>query len=89
MTQQQLTPPRPIPACPAGHTARYIHDGRGLTAKGGDFIECRCCCTGKHATFDLAWAHWYKMHGFLPTRVVVAASIPAPQLQLRLVEKVG
>lgn len=66
MTQQQMTPPRPIPACPAGHTARYIHDGRRLGAKGGEFIECRCSCTGKHPTFDLAWAHWHKMHGLHP-----------------------
>lgn len=89
MTQHQMTPPRPIPACPSGHTARYIHDCRRLGAKGGDFIECRCSHTQKHATFDLAWAHWHKMHGLVPAQVMAAVSVPAPQLQLRLVGGTG
>ncbi len=63
MTQQQKTPPRPLPACPSGHPARYILDGRRLEARGGHFIECRCSRTAKCPTFDLAWAHWHKQHG--------------------------
>ena len=88
MTQKHMTPPRPIPDCPRGHTARYIHDGRRLEAKGGDFIECRCSQTVKCATFDLAWAHWHKLHG-LHAVVVQVPPEPAPQLQLRLVGGTG
>lgn len=65
MTQQQNTPPRALPACPAGHPARYILDRRQLEARGGHLIECRCSRTSKCATFDLAWAHWHKQHGLL------------------------
>lgn len=89
MTQQQMTPPRPLPACVAGHTARYILDGRRLGAKGGHFIECRCSRTQKCATFELAWAHWYKLHGIRTVTVARALPPPAPQLQLRLVGGTG
>lgn len=85
MTQREGSPARPIPLCPGGHRPRYMYDGRRLEAKGGHFIECRCSCTPKCATFDLAWAHWHKMHG---THALAAhqSSPPAlPQLQLRLV----
>lgn len=60
-------------------------DGRRLEAKGGHFIECRCCCTQKCATFDLAWAHWHKMHGTHPVPAGHPAPPALPQLQLRLV----
>lgn len=66
MTQQQMTPPRTVPACPAGHAARYILDGRRLEARGGHFLECRCSRTTKYPSFDLAWAHWHKMHSLQP-----------------------
>lgn len=66
MTQQQQTAPRALPPCPAGHAARYIFDGRRLDARGGHFIECRCSKTLKCPTFDLAWAHWHKMHSLQP-----------------------
>ncbi len=66
MTQQHKTPPRPLPACPSGHPARYILDGRRLEARGGHFIECRCSSTPKCASFDVAWAHWHKIHGLHP-----------------------
>ena len=89
MTQQQMTPPRVVPACPAGHTARYIVDGRRLEAKGGHFIECRCSRTRKHATFDLAWAHWHKLHSLHAVTVAQMPPALAPQLQLRLVGGTG
>lgn len=66
MTQQQKTPPRLLPACPSGHPARYILDGRRLEARGGHFIECRCSATPKCHSFDLAWAHWHKIHSLQP-----------------------
>lgn len=86
MTQQQKIPPRPIPACPSGHPARYILDCRRLEARGGHFIECRCSATAKQPSFDLAWAHWHKQHGLEP----VVSSAPSAgsnvvQLGLRLV----
>lgn len=83
MTQQQTTPPRPLPTCPSGHPARYILDGRRLESRGGHFIECRCSRTQKCATFDLAWAHWHKMHGLRPEETPAAAASNVVQLGLR------
>lgn len=85
MTQQHKTAPRPLPACPSGHPARYILDGRRLKARGGHFIECRCSSTPKCANFDLAWAHWHKMHGTHPAPSPQTIPNAVPQLQLRLV----
>jgi hypothetical protein len=84
MTQQQKTPPRPLPACPSGHPARYILDGRRLEARGGHFIECRCSRTAKCPTFDLAWAHWHKQHGLQPTSAAVEEPLPSNVLQMKL-----
>lgn len=81
MTQQQKTPARPLPACPAGHVARYILDGRRLEARGGHFIECRCSSTAKVASFDLAWAHWHKQHGLVPA---AATEQPLPNNVLQM-----
>ncbi len=89
MTQQQKDPPRPLPACPNGHPARYILDCRRLEARGGHFIECRCSTTAKHPTFDLAWAHWHKQHALQAVQPPAATPVPAPQLQLRLVGGTG
>jgi len=85
MTQQQMQPNRPTPACPAGHTARYIVDGRRIEARGGHFIECRCSRTAKHPSFDLAWAHWHKLHGLQPACAPLrAGSSNIVQLDLHL-----
>ena len=84
MTQQQRTPPRQLPACPSGHPARYILDGRRLEARGGHFIECRCSCTQKCATFDLAWAHWHKQHGLQPPAEVTDRPLPNNVVQIPL-----
>lgn len=89
MTQQQKDPPRPLPTCPNGHSARYILDCRRLEARGGHFIECRCSRTAKHPTFDLAWAHWHKQHALQAVQPSAATPVPAPQLQLRLVGGTG
>lgn len=83
MTQQQKTPPRPLPTCPSGHPARYILDGRRLEARGGHFIECRCSRTAKCPTFDLAWAHWHKQHG-LQALVPAASAAGSNVVQLGL-----
>lgn len=85
MTQQQKTPPRTLPICKRRHIARYIHDLRRAEAGGGHLIECTCSHTAKHASFDLAWAHWLKHHAFHP----VSASVQPDwsnvvQLGLRL-----
>lgn len=89
MTQQQKTPPRSLPACSAGHQARYIHDLRREGAGGGHLIECRCSTTAKHPSFDLAWAHWHKQHALQAVQPPAATPVPAPQLQLRLVGGTG
>lgn len=83
MTQQQKDPPRPLPPCPNGHRSRYIIDCRRIEARGGHFIECRCSRTAKHPTFDLAWAHWHKMHGLRPEEAPAAAASNVVQLGLR------
>ena len=85
MTQREFTPPRALPKCPEGHHPRYMVDGRRLEAKGGHFVECRCARTPKCATFDLAWAHWHKIHGTHPVSAPHVAQDVVPQLQLRLV----
>lgn len=85
MTQRHMTAPRPLPSCPAGHPARYIHDLRREGAGGGHLIECRCSQTAKHPSFDLAWAHWHKQHALHAVPEPAVAAVPAPQLQLRLV----
>ncbi|AIL06513.1 hypothetical protein BWP19_00800 [Stenotrophomonas maltophilia] len=89
MTQQQKSPPRTLPACAAGHKARYIHDLRREGAGGGHLIECRCSTTAKHPSFDLAWAHWHKQHGLQVVQPATPLPAPAPQLQLRLVGGTG
>lgn len=85
MTQRQFTPPRPLPKCPEGHQPRYMLDGRRLEAKGGHFIECRCSTTPKCHSFDVAWAHWHKIHGLQPRLDASTAGVSnVVQLGLRL-----
>lgn len=83
MTQREYSPSRPLPGCPQGHKARYMIDGRRLEAKGGHFIECRCSTTPKCPGFDLAWAHWHKMHGLQP-RFEASPGIGSNVVQLGL-----
>jgi len=39
MTQRHTSHPKPLPAFAAGHSARHIHDLRGLAADGGHAIK--------------------------------------------------
>lgn len=85
MTQREMTPVRTLPCCPNLHPPRYMFDARRVESKGGHFIQCRCSCTPKCVTFDLAWAHWHKMHGLRPAEAQssdVASNVV--QLGLRL-----
>lgn len=68
MTQRHISHPEPLPACAAGHSARHIHDLRGLSAGGGHFVECRCRHTRKHAEPEAAIAEWKRSNR--PTRNV-------------------
>jgi len=85
ITLREHTPARPLPRCPNDHKARYMIDGRRSESKGGHFIECRCSATARCPSFDLAWAHWHKMHGSHPMPSSLTSPVEVPQLQLRLV----
>lgn len=61
MTQRQIGHAAPLPPCMGGHAARHILDQRRATAGGGHFIECRCCATRRHASYDLALQDWGRM----------------------------
>lgn len=62
MTQRHISHPERLPACAAGHSARHIHDQRGLAAGGGHFVECRCRATRKHAEPETALAEWRRVN---------------------------
>lgn len=62
MTQRHISHPEGLPTCAAGHSARHIHDLRGLSAGGGHLVECRCRATSKHAEPDAALAEWRRVN---------------------------
>lgn len=62
MTQRHISHPEGLPQCAAGHSARHIHDMRGLAAGGGHLVECRCRATSKHAEPVLALAEWRRIN---------------------------
>jgi hypothetical protein len=62
MTQRHISHPEGLPACAAGHSARHIHDLRGLAAGGGHLVECRCRATSKHAEPETAVAEWRRIN---------------------------
>ncbi len=62
MTQRHISHPEGLPACAAGHSARHIHDLRGLAAGGGHLVECKCRMTSKHAEPDAALAEWRRIN---------------------------
>lgn len=73
--------------CAAGHSARHIHDQRGLTAGGGHFIECQCQATRRHAEAELALAEWRRNNRPARSACKVLPVIAAPAdnvIQLRL-----
>lgn len=78
MTQRHISHPEPLPACAAGHSARHIHDLRGLAAGGGHFVECRCRATGKHAEPVQAVAEWQRINRPARSARKVMPSIAAP-----------
>jgi hypothetical protein len=58
MTQRHISHPEGLPTCADGHSARHIHDQRGLAAGGGHLVECKCRMTSKHADPEAALAEW-------------------------------
>ena len=78
MTQRHISHPEPLPACAAGHSARHIHDLRGLAAGGGHFVECRCRATRKHAEPDAALAEWHRVNRPARCARKVMPAIAAP-----------
>lgn len=67
MTQRHISHPEGLPNCAAGHSARHIHDLRGVAAGGGHLVECKCRATSKHADPGLALAEWRRINR--PARV--------------------
>jgi hypothetical protein len=87
MTQRQLSHPEGLQQCAAGHSARHIHDQRGLSAGGGHLVECRCRATSKHADPAQALAEWRRINRPVRSARKVLPLIDAPAdnvIQLRL-----
>lgn len=62
MTQRHISHPEGLPRCAAGHSARHIHDLRGIAAGGGHLVECRCRATSKHVGSEAALAEWRRIN---------------------------
>jgi hypothetical protein len=62
MTQRHISHPEGLPKCAAGHSARHIHDQRGLASGGGHFIECQCQASRRHPEPDAALAEWRRIN---------------------------
>lgn len=79
MTQRHISHPEGLPKCAAGHSARHIHDLRGLAAGGGHLVECRCRATSKHAEPGLALAEWRRINRAdrAPRKALPAIAPPA------------
>lgn len=87
MTQRHISHPEGLPACAAGHSARHIHDLRGLAAGGGHLVECKCRMTSKHAEPDAALAEWRRINRPARSARKVLPAIAAPAdnvIQMRL-----
>lgn len=78
MTQRHISHPEGLPQCAAGHSARHIHDLRGLSAGGGHLVECRCRATSKHAEPDAALKEWRQINRAPRTARNVLPAIKAP-----------
>lgn len=78
MTQRHISHPEGLPQCAAGHSARHIHDLRGLAAGGGHLVECRCRATSKHAEPDTAMAEWRRVNRAPRSARKVLPAITAP-----------
>ncbi len=87
MTQRHISHPEGLPVCAAGHSARHIHDLRGLSAGGGHLVECRCRATSKHAEPTAALAEWRRINRPARSARKILPAIDAPAanvIQLRL-----
>ena len=84
MTQVQKTPPRVLFTCQDRHPVCHIHDLHRESAGGAHIVECRCCATAEHPSFNLAWAHSRQQHGLQPTTTAVEEWLPSNVLQLKL-----
>lgn len=62
MTRRHISHPKGLPKCAAGHSARHIHDQRGLAAGGGHLVECRCRATSRQEEPDAALAEWRRIN---------------------------
>lgn len=62
MTQRQVSHSEGLPRCRQGHPARHMLDVRAGSAGGGHFIECACCHTRKHESYEAALLEWRRMH---------------------------
>lgn len=78
MTQRHISHPEGLPACAAGHSARHIHDLRGLAAGGGHLVECKCRATSKHAEPEQALAEWRRINHPARSARKVMPAIAAP-----------
>lgn len=83
MTQRQIDHETPLPACRQGHAPRHILDCRRPSAGGGHMVECRCCSTTKHATFEEALQEWKRINQIRTSRAARPAD-NVVQLGLRL-----
>lgn len=79
MTQRQIGHQGGLPKCAAGHSARHIHDLRGLAAGGGHLVKCRCRATSKHAEPEAALAEWRRINraARAPKKALPAIEPPA------------
>ncbi|QIO87686.1 hypothetical protein G9274_001371 [Stenotrophomonas rhizophila] len=87
MTQRHISHPEGLPACAAGHSARHIHDLRGLAAGGGHLVECRCRATSRHAESAAALAEWRRINRPARSARKILPAIDSPAanvIQLRL-----
>ncbi|WP_312328359.1 hypothetical protein [Stenotrophomonas sp.] len=78
MTQRHISHPEGLPRCAAGHSARHIHDHRGLAAGGGHFIECLCQQTRRYSEAETALSEWRRRNRALRGPRKVLPSIAAP-----------
>lgn len=70
MTQRQITHSDDVlPPCAAGHPARHIHDMRCASAGGGNFLECECRRTARHADLDGALVEWKRLNKHRKPRI--------------------
>ena len=79
MTQRHISHPEPLPPCAAGHSARHIHDLRGVDRGGGHLVECKCRATSKHAEPGQALAEWRRINRPARSARKVMPAITAPE----------